>query len=406
MAILYRANHQSRQFEECLLKERLPYKIFGGQRFFERVEIKDVLAYLRLVANPFDDAAFDRIVNWPTRGIGKQSLITLREYGRENNLTLWQAIDGVISKDLLKNRAKTNLLNFAAVINDFKLLSETASLSQLVENVITQSGLRDYYYKDDKSKNKSRIENLDELINACYIFEQDINSQTGIINDLTNEELELTNLQAFLSHAVLESGSVQENADEDALNLMTIHTAKGLEFNTVFIVGLEEKLFPHEMCMFEPAQLAEERRLCYVAITRAMKKLYFTFCESRRLRGEQIYNLPSRFLKDIPQNLLINEQVSTSIEPAEKSSYSYGSGNQFSYKPKPKKAKLNNISLLNTSNTDSEYQLGQSVNHAMFGLGVVLNSDGSGDKVRVQVKFSSPHGVKWLIAKIAKLEIV
>lgn len=400
MAVLYRANHQSRQFEECLLQANVPYKIFGGQRFFERAEIKDALAYLRLVANPFDDAAFDRIINWPTRGIGKQSLSILRDYARENNLTLWHAIDGAISRELLKNKAKTSVLAFKELINDCSRFSQTNSLAELMDHVIYASGLRDHYFKEDKSKDKSRVENLDELVNACSVFEEEYRK--------SDHEADITCLQAFLSHAVLESGETQAKAYEDSLNLMTMHTAKGLEFKVVFIVGLEEGLFPHEMCMGDPAQLCEERRLCYVGITRAMQKLYLSFCEVRRFRGEDKYNLPSRFLQELPHELLKPEQVTTRVESnvysgsdSYKSKSSYGSS--FKLKSKPK-TKNSNFKLVEDS--DSMYKLGQQVKHPMFGLGTVLNSEESGDRTRVQVRFSQPHGIKWLVAKLAKLELV
>lgn len=417
MAILYRANHQSRQFEESLLQANLPYVIYGGQRFFERAEIKDALAYLRLVANPFDDAAFDRIINWPTRGIGKQSLSIIREYAQENNITLWHALDGVLGKELLKNKAKTNVSNFIDLINNCSELSKKYSLAKLMDYIINSSGLRDYYYKEDKSKDKSRVENLDELVSACSVFEEEFNSNSASDQDMTT-------LQAFLAHAVLESGETQAKGYEDSISLMTMHTAKGLEFKIVFIVGLEEGLFPHEMCMHDPAQLSEERRLCYVGITRAMQKLYLSFCEKRRFRGEDKYNLPSRFLQEIPPELMMSEQATTKIEPSYYHSNKFGDYNregivhrynhsQTYSKSNSKsdskfssrnKTKLSNISLVDDQ--DSIYKLGQGVRHHMFGSGVVLNTQNAGDKTRVQVKFAQPHGVKWLVAEIAKLEIV
>lgn len=408
MAVLYRANHQSRQFEESLLQSNIPYKIFGGQRFFERAEIKDALAYIRLISNPFDDAAFDRIINWPARGIGKQSLAIIREYARENNLTLWHALEGVLSRSLLKNKAGNSIKDFIEFINNCSQFSKSARLSVLVEHVITESGLREHYFKEDKSKDKSKVENLDELVSACSVFEQEYQQQQA--------SEELSTLQAFLAHAVLESGDTQAKEYEDSLNLMTIHTAKGLEFNVVFLVGLEEGLFPHEMCLHDSVQLSEERRLCYVGVTRARQKLFLSFCELRRFRGDEVYNLPSRFLQELPQELLKSEQATTRIEkPCYKNTYrkdfsfqasskvnSYRSANSSSSATKYSKSSI----ATSAADSDSGYYLGQTVKHHMFGAGVVLNAEGSGDRARVQVKFAKPHGVKWLVAKIAKLEIM
>lgn len=433
MAVLYRANHQSRQFEESLLKSNIPYRIYGGQRFFERAEIKDALAYLRLMANPFDDAALDRIINWPTRGIGKQSLTTIREYASEYNLALWHALDAVVSKALLKNKARTDVQQFIELIQDGHQKSKSLSLAKFVDYVIEKSGLREHYYKEDKSKDKSRVENLDELVSACSVFEQELH---GLGAEQGYSESQ-NPLQAFLSHAVLESADMQTEEYQDSLNLMTMHSAKGLEFKIVFIVGMEEGLFPHSMCLNKDEQLAEERRLCYVGITRTMEKLYLSFCEVRRLRGEEKYNLPSRFLQEIPQEYLTAEQTTTQISRASSvNSYTYGYERDYNNsKSKYKQSsnsyfkdsysndysnKYNNSGSVSSSNyrrqnsanlarlnqADSDYKLGQNVKHPMFGTGVVMNAEGSGDKARVQVKFTKPHGTKWLVAKIAKLEVI
>ncbi len=422
MAVLYRANHQSRQFEESLLKSNIPYRIYGGQRFFERAEIKDALAYLRLMANPFDDAALDRIINWPSRGIGKQSLSVIMDYATSHNISLWHALDVVVSQELLKNKARTSVQQFIELIQDGQKQSKSLSLDKLVDYVIEKSGLRDHYYKEDKSKDKSRVENLDELVSACSVFEQEFNTVR-----MTQEASEVQNtLQAFLSHAVLESNDMQAKEYEDSLNLMTMHSAKGLEFSIVFIVGLEEGLFPHDMCLHDEVQLAEERRLCYVGITRAMEKLYLSYCEVRRLRGEEKYNLPSRFLQEIPQECLTTKQATTHISRSH-SAGSYNSPREYDYnksKIKYKQSsnnyfhdtyntdspsyyrKINSDKLAKLNQADSDYKLGQNVKHPMFGTGIVMNAEGSGDKARVQVKFSKPHGIKWLVAKIAKLEII
>lgn len=406
MAVLYRANHQSRQFEETLIKAQIPYKIYGGQRFFERAEIKDALAYLRLVANPLDDTAFDRIINWPVRGIGKQSLLLIREYATANNLSLWQSLEGALQEKILKNKAASSLSEFMNLIKSLSTLSQTESLSSLVKMVINNSGLRDYYFKEEKSKDKTRVENLDELINASVNFEQEFIAQLGSL-----ENTEFSVLHSFLAHAVLESGDTQAKEHEDSLNLMTIHAAKGLEFKVVFMVGLEEKLFPHEMCLQDPKQLSEERRLCYVGITRAMVKLYLTFAEVRRLRGEDHYNIPSRFIKEMPAELLQYERATTRIDDGFTKQHSYRSNTNNYYKNTSiktaiNKTTFNNHGLKHVEATDLGYNLGHLVKHSTFGIGTVLNIEGSGDKARVQVKFGNPYGVKWLIAKIAKLETV
>ncbi len=395
MAILYRANHQSRQFEEQLLRARISYKIYGGQRFFERAEIKDALAYLRIMVNPFDDSAFDRIINWPTRGIGKQSLDVITAYARDNNLSLWQSLQNIISQDLLKNKAKSSVMGFVDLIKSFNDYSKSNNLPRLVEHVLNASGLRDYYFKEEKGKVKSRVENLDELITACSIFEQEFSMGMTALGS-TGVDMQVTSLQAFLAHTVLESGEIQEDKEQaDNLNLMTIHTAKGLEFKVVFLVGLEEKLFPHEMCLGDDDQVFEERRLCYVGITRAKEKLYLSYCEVRRMRGDDRYNLPSRFIKELPKELLKQEQVTTTIRsPSGYQSNSSYTNNSNSYS-----------SVKSIQDPTAKYKLGQMVKHGVFGSGVIISSEGQGEKARVQVKFDK-HGIKWLIAEVAKLEIM
>lgn len=414
MAILYRANHQSRQFEEQLLKSNIAYKIYGGQRFYERMEIKDALAYLRLVANPLDDAAFDRIINWPARGIGKQTLLNIREYAQSTGLSLWHASKDLLDKNEFKSKAKTSITDFIKLISDFNSYATKIgsigchnNLSALVENLIEHSGLRDFYYKDDKSKNKTRVENLDELISAVNVFEQDFNNNSDL--SATNQESaqNLSVLQVFLDHVVLESGEVQAKDHQDSLNLMTVHTAKGLEFKLVFVVGLEEGLFPHEMCLSSEDELAEERRLCYVAITRAMNKLFLSFCEKRRMRGEEYYNLPSRFLQELPKELLEEHKADLKISYNNTNISTRTNNYENNYKNSYKTSGTYNLNKSNIKTSQSDlYPIGSLVKHSIFGQGVVLHTEGDGEQMRVQVKFERPHGTKMLVAKIAKLELV
>lgn len=296
MAILYRSNAQSRALEEALLQAGIPYRIYGGLRFYERAEIKDTLAYLRLVSNCKDDDAFERVVNTPTRGIGNTTLQLLRDYSKENKISLWEAVQQMIVIKKLTARAITALVGFLKLIDKLAHYNSEHKLYETIDYIIQVTGLRDHYAKDRNQRGEAKIENLDELITAVERF----------ISRYEKEQTEedLPPLFAFLTHVSLEAGEMQAEEFEDSVQLMTLHSAKGLEFPLVFLTGMEECLFPHQMSMQSPSALEEERRLCYVGITRAMRKLYITYATIRRLHGTDNYRRPSRFLKELPQDLL------------------------------------------------------------------------------------------------------
>ncbi len=367
IAILYRSNAQSRVLEEQLLAAQINYHIYGGLKFFERAEIKDALAYLRLLANRHDDSAFERIVNLPPRGIGEATLNPLREKAKQDQISLWQAAEMILAQSLLPSRALHALQFFIELINSLESQGELQTLEQKTTQVLHVSGLIAYHAKDRTEKGLSRVENLEELITATRQF-----------RPLEGAE-NLTLLDAFLAHVALEAGEGQADTESDAVHLMTLHAAKGLEFPVVFLVGMEEELFPHKMSMEEGGQLEEERRLCYVGLTRAQEKLFLTYAETRYLHGMEKINLPSRFLHEIPEQLIERVRLSVKITAA-----------------RPLKA-FESESLL------GGLKLGQRVKHPHFGPGLIIGAEGSGEHTRVQVKFDQ-NGVKWLIASFAKLE--
>lgn len=382
-AILYRSNAQSRVLEEALIQGGVPYRIYGGLRFFDRQEIRDVLAYLRLVSNRDDDAAFERVVNTPTRGIGDATLIQLRELARAENLPLWQAAFELLSRKLLPARASSALIAFLHLIEAMEHDAEQATLSTMTDRVIQMSGLIPFYQQKDKGeKGLARLENMQELINATAEYQ-------------VPPEEDLPPLQAFLSHAALESGVTQADESEAAVQLMTLHSAKGLEFPLVFLSGLEEGLFPHNMSIDDPVRLEEERRLCYVGITRAMSKLFITYAESRRLHGTTVTHIASRFLKELPVETLeaVRPKVNISQPVSQQRPQSLAT-------PAPtrwqKAAAVSN---------DLGIDIGGLVRHPSFGEGTVLNFEGTGAHTRVQVHFKKA-GTKWLVAAYAKLEIL
>ncbi|OSM95842.1 DNA helicase II [Lonsdalea populi] len=370
-AILYRSNAQSRVLEEALLQQSLPYRIYGGMRFFERQEIKDALAYLRLIANRNDDAAYERVVNTPTRGIGERTLDVVRQAARDRQLTLWQATRALLQEKALAGRAAGALQRFLELVD--ALANDTAEqpLHVQTDRVIKDSGLWSMYEQEKGEKGQTRIENLEELVTATrqYSYQE--------------EDQDLMPLQAFLSHAALEAGEGQADAYQDAVQLMTLHSAKGLEFPQVFIVGMEEGMFPSQMSLEEGGRLEEERRLAYVGVTRAMRKLTMTYAETRRLYGKEVYHRPSRFIGELPQECVEEVRLRASV------------------------SRPVNQQRLGTliSESDSGYKLGQRVRHAKFGEGTIVNLEGGGDHCRVQVAFPG-QGIKWLVAAYAKLDIV
>jgi DNA helicase-2/ATP-dependent DNA helicase PcrA len=369
-AILYRTSAQSRVLEEALMQSRIPYRVYGGMRFYERAEIKDALAYVRLARFHDDDASFERIVNTPTRGIGNRTVDELRATARRDNCSLWKAALYIVEHKLMSARALNALEQFIHLIQRMKQAESEATLDEHVDQVIKLSGLIDHFKKEKGEKGLARIENLEELVTASGEFE---------IGD--DEELaEMDALSAFLSHAALESGETQAGDSSDCVHLMTLHSAKGLEFPDVYLVGMEEGLFPHQRSSEDIIQLEEERRLCYVGITRAKKALTLTYTQHRRLHGSDYYPQPSRFIDEIPSELLNDIRLGGSVTE----------------------------SLFSRSNDrptgeDGELALGQRVRHVKFGEGTVLNLEGSGSHMRIQVNFELA-GSKWLVAQYANLQ--
>ena len=291
VAILYRSNAQSRVFEEIFMSARIPYKVYGGLRFFERAEIKDALAYLRIITNHADDASFERVVNLPTRGIGNKSLDVVREQAKAATSSLWDAAAHCVAHGVLGPKAEAAVNGFLKLVEQLGTDIAGLELHEQVDHVINNSGLVEHHKKEKADRGEARVENLNELVSAARGFEPDGKN--------TDDEA-LPPLDAFLSHAVLESGEGQAEAWEDCIQMMTLHTAKGLEFPVVFLCGLEDGLFPHQRSLNDEEGLEEERRLCYVGTTRAMKQLFMTYAEQRRLHGQDNYGTPSRFISEIP----------------------------------------------------------------------------------------------------------
>ncbi len=366
-AILYRSNAQSRVFEEVLLDVGMPYRVYGGLRFFERAEIKDTLAYMRLISNPHSDAAFERVVNVPTRGIGNKTLDQIRTRAREKQLSLCNAAVELLQSGL-SPRATQAVQRFLNLIDDMRKTAEDRELAEVTDLVINRSGLIEHYRKEKGERAETRLENLEELVSAARNFRHDEND-------------EMDELSAFLAHAALEAGEGQAEEWEDCVQLMSLHSAKGLEFPLVFLTGMEEALFPHQRSMEEPGRLEEERRLCYVGMTRAMQHLYMTYAEVRRLHGREHYTSPSRFLSEIPEEYLQEVRSPMISRPV----------------------------VRRYSKTDSAgdningLKLGSRVHHNKFGDGTVLNLEGQGESARVQINFEDV-GSKWLVLAYASLQ--
>jgi len=370
VAILYRSNAQSRVFEQSLNSEQIPYRIYGGLRFFDRAEIKDCIAYLRLMNNVLDDTAFERIVNVPARGIGGRTLDIVRNEARQREMTMWDTSLKLIEEKVLTGRASNALQTFTDLIYEMQAATTEIELHEMVEHVMHQSGLIEHYRKEKSEKAEQRIENMEELVGAAKSF---------VMPEDETEDME--KVTAFLTYAALESGEGQAEEWEDCVQMMTMHSAKGLEFKQVFICGVEEGLFPHQRSVEDASRLEEERRLCYVGITRARELLTISNAEHRQLYGRDTYPRPSRFISEIPAELISDIRLHTKVtEPA-----------------------LSNSFL--AQDDSAPYQIGQRVMHAKFGEGMVINYEGTGAQARVEVNFEY-EGTKWLVISYANLTIL
>jgi DNA helicase II / ATP-dependent DNA helicase PcrA len=385
IALLYRSNAQSRVLEHALFSAGIPYRVYGGLRFFERQEVKHALAYMRLIANPHDDTAFSRVVNFPTRGIGARSLEQLQDAAQAHETSLYGALN------FLTGKAAQSVGHFIKLVDQLRFACEGLKLPEMVEQVLELSGLRAHY--QNEKEGQERISNLDEIINAATNFI----SEEGYAQVAAEDEAAPPDpLAAFLSHASLEAGEHQADAGQSAVQLMTVHSAKGLEFDAVFLGGLEEGLFPHENSILEREGLEEERRLMYVAITRARKRLYLSFAQSRMLHGQTRYNLRSRFFEEIPAELM-----KWLTPPANARGFG-GFGNERAAQPVPSSNPRTFGSARKSGGNATGFHVGQQVTHAKFGAGVIVNAEGSGSDARVQVNFGR-DGVKWLALAVAKL---
>lgn len=364
MAILYRSNAQSRVLEEALMQFGIPYRVYGGLRYFDRQEIKDALAYLRIIANRGDDPAFERIINTPTRGIGDKTIMTIRDHAKANAVTMWASLEQLLQQQVFAARAASALQAFVDMIKTMDERTIAMNLQKQVEFVLHASGLIEHYRKEKGEKGLTRLENLEELINAAHQF-----TQEGVPDDMPA-------LAAFLAYAALESSEEQADAYDDCVQLMTLHSAKGLEFPVVFMAGCEEELFPHFRSMNDPKALEEERRLCYVGVTRAMRVLFMTYAELRRMHGRESYHRPSRFLHEIPSELVNEIRFRTKVSrPA-------------TYAPARQPQR---------ESTSSRFKIGQEVEHRIFGEGTVLDFEGEGEDMKVKVRFPKV-GTKVLMA--------
>ena len=370
-AIIYRSNAQSRILEDAILNSELPYRIYGGVRFYERMEIKNALAYAKLAINKNNDSQFERVINTPTRGIGVKTMDQIREHAKKGNLSLWQASEQIIANK--ETKSAQNISNFFDVIEKLEGMNFNENLDTFFENVISLSGLKEFHGKEPGEKGRSRVENLEELISAT--------SEFFSLGEDKNDERSL--LELFLDQASLDAGENQANENEDAIQMMTLHSSKGLEFPLVFIAGCEEGLFPHRRSAEDPKQLAEERRLCYVGMTRAMERLYLTHAESRNIYGIDSFSPVSRFIKEIPEELIYEIRVSTETEIKDKG-----------FEPRI---------VGGTDHNEGKFSLGDRVAHKNFGEGVILNYEGDGSNARVEVNFDN-GGIKWLVLSFANLE--
>jgi len=365
IAILYRSNAQSRVLEEACIRADLPYRIYGGQRFYERMEIKNALAYMRLLSNANDDNAFERVVNTPTRGIGNKTLETLRLFAREQGCSMHEAAIGALKNSVFTARAANALNAFLELLHEMRDFAFEQSLEDICNIVIERSGLMEFHEREKGERGQARVENLKELVSACRVF--------------APEQDDVSELDAFLDRAALDAGESQADEYQEAVQLMTLHSAKGLEFPYVVLAGMEENLFPHKMSADEPGRLEEERRLCYVGITRAMTKLVLTYAESRRVYGTESMNSLSRFAREIPNGLLKEVRMKAKI------------------------AKAGTFQQASLDSTGTGFHLGQSIRHPKYGEGVILQVLGEGARACVEINFESV-GTKMIMLQYAALE--
>jgi DNA helicase-2/ATP-dependent DNA helicase PcrA len=438
-AVLYRSNAQSRVLEESLMRRGMPYRVYGGLRFFDRQEIKDALAYLRLVSNADDDAAFLRVVNQPPRGIGERTLDEVRAAAAEGSCSLHHAARSLVQGQRLAGRTRTAVAGFLQMLDGLRAESVGLELPLLLERSYQRTGLQEHYAQEKGEQAQARLENLRELVGAARGFVLEFSGTSGnedeervgelrepeepvsARREVRGETLRMQEpaggslpqlLDHFLAHAALEAGMGSEDPDEDAVQLMTLHAAKGLEFPVVFIVGLEEGLFPGVRSLESPVQLEEERRLAYVGMTRAEEELYLTYAESRRLYGQETHNRPSRFLQELPPESL--ERMRTSGPLGVMHGYS---GGRSAHTPPPRTAGRTGTASLTQNRPAAVVQaqaaaaaaaglaIGTTVRHHRFGEGVVMEFEGSGASTRVQVRFRQ-EGMKWLVLGFARLEVV
>lgn len=382
VAVLYRSNAQSRVFETTFNEQRIAYRVYGGLRFFERAEIKDALAYLRLTANRQDDASFERIVNHPPRGIGERTVDILRTQARSAGISLWEAACGAIDSGEFTPRAGNAILRFVQLIERMGADINGLPLAEQVETVIELSVLKAHFKAKEKGEQgQARVENLNELVSAAQAY----------VHVESEELAQMDRLSGFLANAALEAGEGQGEAGDDCVQLMTLHSAKGLEFPLVFLCGMEEGLFPHQMSADDPTRMEEERRLCYVGITRAERELVLTYAEQRRLHGQTRFHPPSRFVRELPEDLLM--EVRPKVKTYRTGAYQ---ASQRERSSKPRAARQ-------VAGNETGYQVGQRVRHVKFGEGVITGSEGAGAHSRVQVRFDQV-GTKWLVLGYANLE--
>ncbi|WP_106476821.1 DNA helicase II [Phytohalomonas tamaricis] len=383
IAVLYRSNAQSRVIEEAMIRAGVPYRIYGGHRFYERLEIKNALAYLRLLVNREDDASLERVINIPTRGIGTRTVEILRARARDEGTSLWQALHDARGAGILKGRAASALQAFADMIDQLDNDTEGLMLHEIIDHVIKATGLIEHHQAEKGEKGQARVENLEELVSAARAY-----VQADPFTPINEESVSGNALGDFLAEASLDAGDHEADEFEDSVQMMTLHSAKGLEFPIVFIAGVEEGLFPHRMSLEEPGRLEEERRLCYVGITRAMEHLYLTHAETRRLHGKETYQRPSRFLRELPPELLEEVRLRGQIS-----------------RPVSHSAPVSGLSQQSQVSGEGlpTLALGQRVRHPVFGEGVILNAEGEGQRARVHISFED-SGDKWLVLGFAKLE--